>query len=668
MFKRMLSVIMVCAVICTLFSGISVNSFAYEVDRVGNKMVSNDGKWEYFHSHKNDKEIVLVAYKGKETNIIVPESLDGKTVVGIGDVYYDSSTPTMKKLFADDLMVESIALPKTIKTINDWFRTEEKIDGMWVDGYFEDKCPIIPQDMEFIPSLSKSTITSITVDEDNPYFSSKDGILYNKKKTEILRFPAGKTVEEFKIPESVITIGTYAFLNTKVKKVDFNNVTNIEPYIFYNAQIEKVINADKVIEVSNGAFLRSKIKELPDFEIASSIGKYSFAYCDDLTKAKIPFSVNWIGDHAFYYCKNLKEVDFGKIISIGGAAFAQCRALKEADLPSTCKTLESYAFSNCRKLKKAELDSVETLGKRAFYKCYELEGDYVGTVNSQLSMYNIEEIGYKAFEKCTSLRSVHFGWDVELVSEKAFLDCTALEKIYFIVYPEEIHAQAFKNTAYVNNASEGIVYIDKLALCYKAPKKNQKTYIKIREGTTEIASWCLYKLDGIKSIYIPKSVKYIQEINLCECKQLKRVYMSNKNIVLNEFTCDNKNRSSAVYYVKPKAYYAIKHLEDDNCYFTTDWKPSKTKSVKAVGKTKTTAKITWKKQGYVTGYKVYMKTSKKGEWKKVATVKGSANTSYTMKGLSKNKTYYFRVRAYKTVYGETYHGAYSSSDAAKTKK
>jgi hypothetical protein len=63
-----------------------------------------------------------------------------------------------------------------------------------------------------------------------------------------------------------------------------------------------------------------------------------------------------------------------------------------------------------------------------------------------------------------------------------------------------------------------------------------------------------------------------------------------------------------------------------------------------------------------------MKTSKNGKWKKVATLKDSDSTSYTKTGLSKNKTYYFRVRAYKTVYDSTYYGAYSTTDAAKTKK
>jgi hypothetical protein len=55
------------------------------------------------------------------------------------------------------------------------------------------------------------------------------------------------------------------------------------------------------------------------------------------------------------------------------------------------------------------------------------------------------------------------------------------------------------------------------------------------------------------------------------------------------------------------------------------------------------------------------------KWKKVATLKGSSSTSYTKKGLSKNKTYYFRVRAYKTFENKNYYGAYSSTDAAKTK-
>ncbi len=65
-----------------------------------------------------------------------------------------------------------------------------------------------------------------------------------------------------------------------------------------------------------------------------------------------------------------------------------------------------------------------------------------------------------------------------------------------------------------------------------------------------------------------------------------------------------------------------------------------------VKKSGSAAKISWKKVSGASGYEVYMKTGK-GKYKKVGTVKGASKKTFTKKGLKKNKTYTFKVRAYK---------------------
>jgi hypothetical protein len=283
--------------------------------------------------------------------------------------------------------------------------------------------------------------------------------------------------------------------------------------------------------------------------------------------------------------------------------------------------------------------------------------------------YNVltaEKIERNAFLDCKAIKYLDIR-DAEEIQENAFLNCTALSEVHFwFDIPKDIHANAFENTALVNNHKGGIIYIDDVALCYKKPSKAPTT-IKIKSGTKHIASWCLYKIDGVKSLYLPSSLKEVEEVNISSMNDLKRVYIAGKKTEFDEISCQNNYHAKTTYYIKSNAYRVIEHFDKDHYTYTTDWKPDKTKSVSAVGKTKSTAKISWKKQGYVSGYEVYMKTSKNGSWKKVATLKGSDSTSYTKKGLSKNKTYYFRVRAYKTVYDKTYYGAYSTTDAAKTK-
>ena len=74
--------------------------------------------------------------------------------------------------------------------------------------------------------LSKSTalgkIERIIVDETNDNYTFIDGILFNKEKTELIRYPEGKTGNTYKIPASVTSIGVSAFgITALLKTVTF---------------------------------------------------------------------------------------------------------------------------------------------------------------------------------------------------------------------------------------------------------------------------------------------------------------------------------------------------------------------------------------------------------------------------------------------------------------
>ena len=79
------------------------------------------------------------------------------------------------------------------------------------------------------------------------------------------------------------------------------------------------------------------------------------------------------------------------------------------------------------------------------------------------------------------------------------------------------------------------------------------------------------------------------------------------------------------------------------------------------------ASLSWKKVSGATGYRVYMATSKNGSYKQVTTIKKAATVKYTKTGLTKGKTYYFKVVAYKTVDGKTITGTYSTVKSVKVK-
>ncbi|MDR0196598.1 MAG: fibronectin type III domain-containing protein [Oscillospiraceae bacterium] len=90
-------------------------------------------------------------------------------------------------------------------------------------------------------------------------------------------------------------------------------------------------------------------------------------------------------------------------------------------------------------------------------------------------------------------------------------------------------------------------------------------------------------------------------------------------------------------------------------------------AISSISESKQKIKLKWGKvSGSVTGYKVYYSEKKSGDYKLLKTVKGASTVSYTTKKLDSGTTYYFRVRAYKTVSGADYTGANSAVKSKKT--
>lgn len=90
---------------------------------------------------------------------------------------------------------------------------------------------------------------------------------------------------------------------------------------------------------------------------------------------------------------------------------------------------------------------------------------------------------------------------------------------------------------------------------------------------------------------------------------------------------------------------------------TSSTNPAKVSFKLTAGTKKVTVK--WSKVTGASGYKVYYKTSQNGSWKLLKTC-NNKTTSYTKTGLSKGKTYYFTVKAYRNVNGKTYNGSYTT--------
>lgn len=153
-------------------------------------------------------------------------------------------------------------------------------------------------------------LQSIEVDSGNPEYCSENGVLYNKEKTEIIRFPKEKTEVSFSIPKSVTKIADGAFEYCK-------NLTNVT--------------------IPNDM---------------TSIGNNAFESCSGLTNITIPKSVTSIGDRAFSECSKLTSIIIPDgVLRIGESSFFKCSSLKDITIPNSVLIIDTDAFKDCMKLK-----------------------------------------------------------------------------------------------------------------------------------------------------------------------------------------------------------------------------------------------------------------------------------------------------------------------------
>lgn len=93
-----------------------------------------------------------------------------------------------------------------------------------------------------------------------------------------------------------------------------------------------------------------------------------------------------------------------------------------------------------------------------------------------------------------------------------------------------------------------------------------------------------------------------------------------------------------------------------------------TAKITSVKAGKKQAVLKWGKVKDATGYYIYRSTSQKGAYKKVATVKKAATTTYTdKKSLKSNKQYYYKIICYRTENGVTAKGSASAVKSVKVK-
>jgi len=177
------------------------------------------------------------------------------------------------------------------------------------------------------------------------------------------------------------------------------------------------------------------------------------------TSAKLPESIEFIGDSAFAYCTNLQSVNIPeRVTDIGSNAFEHCSALSSVTIPEGITTIKAGTFLYCSRLTSVTLPTtLETIEEKAFRYCRSLPSIVIPE--------GVTFIASHAFENCLNLKSIELPSSIHTIEARCFFQCLSLTDIVIPEGVEEIMPQAFRYCVRLSSISlpESLTRIDKRA-------------------------------------------------------------------------------------------------------------------------------------------------------------------------------------------------------------
>tara|TARA_Y100000991_G_scaffold202244_1_gene175912 strand:- start:1521 stop:4118 length:2598 start_codon:yes stop_codon:yes gene_type:complete len=184
--------------------------------------------------------------------------------------------------------------------------------------------------------------------------------------TEITRdMVPNREITSVNIPNSVTSIGDYAFGETPLNNVTIgNSVTSIGDSAFEETQLTNVTIPSSVTTIGNGAFARTQLTNVTIPNSVTSIGIRAFVRTP-LTNVTIPNSVTGIGKSAFAYTQLTNVTIPNSVTSIGNGAFANTQ-LTNVTIPNSVTSIGDFAFARTPLTNVTIPNSVTSIGNYAF--------------------------------------------------------------------------------------------------------------------------------------------------------------------------------------------------------------------------------------------------------------------------------------------------------------
>lgn len=217
---------------------------------------------DYAYALLDDGTVEITSYGGADTEIVIPDTLDGKPVTAIGEraFYYslsltsvtipDSVTHISQKAFSCCFQLTSITLPSGLTAIEsgtfDLCKSLTTID-------IPDSVAAIADDA----FIGCKALQSFTLSPNHPYFFLADGALCRTVDNTLLFYPNARENRTYRILDGIAAISAYAFYDCDLLEsvVIPDSITQIPERAFYGCSaLASVSLPDSLTEIGNGAF------------------------------------------------------------------------------------------------------------------------------------------------------------------------------------------------------------------------------------------------------------------------------------------------------------------------------------------------------------------------------------------------------------------------------